>query len=103
MRFSMYLFSFANRVRYCRLLEEGPSFRGRSADFFTMILFGASLMLMIAPFRCFYFLNRCFLSSAQLIDSFMLDLNLCLGCGQLGVLSGVIAYLHDGVRLGPPQ
>ena len=41
----------ARRVRYCRLLEEGPSFRGRSADFFTMILFGASLMLLIAPFR----------------------------------------------------
>ncbi len=43
----------AGRVRYCRLLEEGPSFRGRSADFLTMILFGASLMLLIAPFRCY--------------------------------------------------
>mmetsp|Transcript_13927 Transcript_13927/g.34016 ORF Transcript_13927/g.34016 Transcript_13927/m.34016 type:complete len:251 (+) Transcript_13927:299-1051(+) len=44
-------------VRYCRLLEEGPSFRGKSADFLTMVLFGASLMLCIAPFSSVFFLG----------------------------------------------
>mmetsp|Transcript_35906 Transcript_35906/g.112319 ORF Transcript_35906/g.112319 Transcript_35906/m.112319 type:complete len:239 (+) Transcript_35906:379-1095(+) len=44
-------------VRYSRLLEEGPSFRGRSADFLTMLLFGASIMLMIAPFSSVLFLG----------------------------------------------
>ena len=34
-------------VRYCRLLEEG-NFRGRTADFIFMILFGAILMLIFA-------------------------------------------------------
>ena len=45
------------RVRYCRLLEEGPYFRGRSADFLTMVLFGAMLMLIIAPFSSVFFLG----------------------------------------------
>jgi hypothetical protein len=31
------------RVRYCKTLEES-SFRGRTADFFYMILFGATVM-----------------------------------------------------------
>jgi Derlin-2/3 len=35
--------ALCNRVRYCRSLEEG-SFRGRTADFFWMILFGATIM-----------------------------------------------------------
>ena len=34
-------------VRYCRLLEEG-SFRGRTADFLFMLLYGAAFMLIIA-------------------------------------------------------
>mmetsp|Transcript_15490 Transcript_15490/g.14021 ORF Transcript_15490/g.14021 Transcript_15490/m.14021 type:complete len:255 (+) Transcript_15490:114-878(+) len=34
-------------VRYCRLLEEGK-FRGRTADFILMILFGAAFMLIMA-------------------------------------------------------
>jgi len=36
-------------VRYCRMLEEG-SFRGRPADFLLMLLFGGSLMCLVAPF-----------------------------------------------------
>lgn len=44
-------------VRYCRLLEEGPSFRGRSADFFVMLMFGAGIMLAIAPFSSVLFLG----------------------------------------------
>jgi len=35
--------------KYCRLLEEG-SFRGRTADFLMMLLFGGSLMCIVAPF-----------------------------------------------------
>ena len=30
-------------VRYCRLLEEG-SFRGRTADYFFLMLFGATFL-----------------------------------------------------------
>jgi Derlin-2/3 len=37
------------QVRYCRLLEEG-TFRGRTADFVYMILFGATMISCIAPF-----------------------------------------------------
>ena len=44
-------------VRYCRLLEEGPSFRGRSADFFVMLMFGAGVMLVVAPFSSVLFLG----------------------------------------------
>lgn len=36
-------------ARYCRLLEEG-TFRGRTADFVFMILFGATMITCIAPF-----------------------------------------------------
>lgn len=39
-----------NRVRYCRLLEEG-SFRGRTADFIYMILLGATAMIVRACLR----------------------------------------------------
>ena len=42
--------------RYCRLLEEG-SFRGRTADFFFMLLFGATLLTIIAPFVNIQFLG----------------------------------------------
>ena len=42
--------------RYCRLLEEG-SFRGRTADFFFMLLFGATLLTLIAPFVNIQFLG----------------------------------------------
>lgn len=34
-------------VRYCRLLEEG-SFRGRTADFLFMMMYGAMMMLLFA-------------------------------------------------------
>lgn len=39
-----FLFHMYFVVRYCRLLEEGP-FRGRTADFLFMILYGSVLML----------------------------------------------------------
>mmetsp|Transcript_22304 Transcript_22304/g.37312 ORF Transcript_22304/g.37312 Transcript_22304/m.37312 type:complete len:271 (-) Transcript_22304:468-1280(-) len=39
-----FLFHMYFVVRYCRLLEEG-SFRGRTADFLFMMIYGASLML----------------------------------------------------------
>ena len=43
-------------ARYCRLLEEG-SFRGRSADFLWMLLFGAALLTCVAPFVPIQFLG----------------------------------------------
>eukprot|EP00892_Ulva_mutabilis_P006896 jgi/Ulvmu1/4579/UM002_0308.1 len=42
--FQMYLL-----VRYCRSLEEG-SFRGRSSGFLWMLLLGATMMVVVAPF-----------------------------------------------------
>ena len=44
-----FLFHMFFLVRYCRLLEEG-SFRGRTADFVMMLLFGGGLMCCVAPF-----------------------------------------------------
>ena len=40
-----FLFHMYFVVRYCRLLEEGP-FRGRTADFVFMLMYGATLMLI---------------------------------------------------------
>jgi hypothetical protein len=56
-KFSLeFLFHMFFLVQYCRSLEEG-SFRGRTADFFYMILFGATLLLFIAPFAQMVFLG----------------------------------------------
>lgn len=44
-----FLFHMFFLVKYCKSLEEA-SFRGRSADFLWMLLFGGTLMTCIAPF-----------------------------------------------------
>lgn len=41
-----FLFHIYFVIRYCRLLEEGP-FRGRTAEFIFMLLFGAACMLVL--------------------------------------------------------
>eukprot|EP00899_Mesostigma_viride_P007631 jgi/Mesvir1/1686/Mv21148-RA.1 len=41
-----FLFHMFFLVRYCKLLEEG-SFRGRTADFFYMLLFGGTLLTAV--------------------------------------------------------
>ena len=51
-----FLFHMFFLARYCRMLEEG-TFRGKSADFFWMLAFGASLLTMIAPFVNVQFLG----------------------------------------------
>ncbi|OQR98170.1 Der1-like family [Achlya hypogyna] len=59
-----FLFHMYFLVRYSRMLEEG-SFRGRTADFLYMILFGAAFMivaifvndLLVAPFVSVHFLG----------------------------------------------
>lgn len=51
-----YVFHMFFLVRYCRLLEEN-TFRGRTADFFFMLLFGATLMTVAAPFLNVHFLG----------------------------------------------
>eukprot|EP00878_Enallax_costatus_P024128 GHUV01025722.1.p1 GENE.GHUV01025722.1~~GHUV01025722.1.p1 ORF type:complete len:197 (+),score=76.16 GHUV01025722.1:592-1182(+) len=43
-------------VKYCKSLEEG-SFRGRSADFLWMLLFGGTLLTLLAPFVQIEFLG----------------------------------------------
>ncbi|KAG9354642.1 hypothetical protein JZ751_001355 [Albula glossodonta] len=47
------------RYRYCRMLEEG-SFRGRTADFVFMFLFGAVLMTLFGLFANLFFLGQAF-------------------------------------------
>ncbi|MBN3296079.1 DERL2 protein, partial [Amia calva] len=45
--------------RYCRMLEEG-SFRGRTADFVFMFLFGGVLMTLFGLFASLFFLGQAF-------------------------------------------
>ena len=52
----MYILFYFFSVHYCRSLEEG-SFRNRTADFFYMILFGAILLLLVAPLAHLHFLG----------------------------------------------
>uniref|UniRef100_A0A8C0U4Q9 Derlin n=1 Tax=Cyanistes caeruleus TaxID=156563 RepID=A0A8C0U4Q9_CYACU len=47
------------RYRYCRMLEEG-SFRGRTADFVFMFLFGGLLMTLFGLFVNLVFLGQAF-------------------------------------------
>lgn len=52
-----FLFHMYFLVRYCRLLEEGTDFRGRTGDFVWMLMFGATLMTLAAPFISVHFLG----------------------------------------------
>lgn len=52
-----FLFHMYFLVRYCRLLEEGGDFRGRTGDFVWMLLFGVCLMTLVAPFVSVHFLG----------------------------------------------
>ncbi|XP_064322703.1 derlin-2-like isoform X3 [Phalacrocorax carbo] len=51
--------SGSSRYRYCRMLEEG-SFRGRTADFVFMFLFGGFLMTLFGLFASLFFLGQAF-------------------------------------------
>lgn len=44
-----FLFNMTFTYRYCRMLEEG-SFRGKTADFIMMFVFGGSLMIVSLPY-----------------------------------------------------
>uniref|UniRef100_A0A2C9K993 Derlin n=1 Tax=Biomphalaria glabrata TaxID=6526 RepID=A0A2C9K993_BIOGL len=54
-----FLFNMIFAYRYCRMLEEG-SFRGRTADFFFMFLFGGFFMVIMALFVNLVFLGSAF-------------------------------------------
>lgn len=53
-----FLFNVIFTYKYCRMLEEG-SFRGRTADFVMMFIFGGTCMIIFA-----FFVNLLFLSHA---------------------------------------
>ncbi|OWR43807.1 derlin-2 [Danaus plexippus] len=53
-----FFFNMIFTYRYCRMLEEG-SFRGRTADFVVMFMFGGVLMII-----CAFFVNLLFLGQA---------------------------------------
>nr|XP_019938048.1 PREDICTED: derlin-2 isoform X1 [Paralichthys olivaceus] len=54
-----FLFNMIFLYRYCRMLEEG-SFRGRTADFVFMFLFGGFLMTIFGTFVSLVFLGQAF-------------------------------------------
>ncbi|KAI1903727.1 hypothetical protein AGOR_G00030200 [Albula goreensis] len=54
-----FLFNMIFLYRYCRMLEEG-SFRGRTADFVFMFLFGGVLMTIFGTFVSLVFLGQAF-------------------------------------------
>ncbi|XP_010874547.1 derlin-3 [Esox lucius] len=54
-----FLFNIIFLYRYCRMLEEG-SFRGRTADFVFMFLFGGVLMTLFGLFANLFFLGQAF-------------------------------------------
>eukprot|EP00090_Calanus_glacialis_P026930 TRINITY_DN42344_c0_g1_i1.p1 TRINITY_DN42344_c0_g1~~TRINITY_DN42344_c0_g1_i1.p1 ORF type:complete len:252 (-),score=74.79 TRINITY_DN42344_c0_g1_i1:107-862(-) len=54
-----FLFNMIFTYRYCRMLEEG-SFRGKSADFAMMFVFGALSMITFAFFVNLLFLGQAF-------------------------------------------
>ncbi|KAL7377335.1 hypothetical protein ABVT39_026096 [Epinephelus coioides] len=54
-----FLFNMIFLYRYCRMLEEG-SFRGRTADFVFMFLFGGLLMTIFGTFVSLVFLGQAF-------------------------------------------
>lgn len=54
-----FIFNMIFTYRYCRMLEEG-SFRGKTADFIMMFVFGGFLMTIIACFVNLVFLGQAF-------------------------------------------
>eukprot|EP00070_Physeter_catodon_P029629 XP_028336523.1 derlin-3 isoform X2 [Physeter catodon] len=52
-----FFFNMLFVFRYCRLLEEG-SFRGRTADFVFMFLFGGVLMILLGLLGSLFFLGQ---------------------------------------------
>lgn len=54
-----FIFNMIFTYRYCRMLEE-VSFRGRTADFFFMFLFGGTIMTCVAFFVNLVFLGQAF-------------------------------------------
>lgn len=54
-----FLFNMIFTYRYCRMLEEG-SFRGKTADFIMMFVFGGVFMVFFAFFINLLFLGQAF-------------------------------------------
>ncbi|KAM4577826.1 derlin-3 [Fundulus diaphanus] len=55
-----FLFNIIFLYRYCRMLEE-DSFRGRTADFVFMFLFGGILITLLGLFANIFFLGQAFI------------------------------------------
>ena len=79
-----FLFNMIFTYRYCRMLEEG-SFRGKSADFVLMFIFGALSMITFA-----FFVNLLFLGQVKWVT--------CCLYNHLHKCAGI--YNHVGVCLG---
>ena len=84
-----FFFNMIFTYRYCRMLEEN-SFRGRTADFVMMFLFGSVLMILFA-----FFVNLLFLGQAFTI---MVGGNDGINYALTNRLFSIV-----GLRLGPSQ
>ena len=88
-----FLFNMIFTYRYCRMLEEG-SFRGKSADFVMMFIFGAGSMITFAFFVNLLFLGQVCVHPTAVVFSFALNLMIirhsrscwCM-CGLVGILT----------------
>ena len=90
-----FLFNMIFTYRYCRMLEEG-SFRGKSADFVMMFIFGAGSMITFAFFVNLLFLGQVCVHPTIYSHNSHICLNLmiirhsrscwCM-CGLVGILT----------------
>ncbi|MBA0788682.1 hypothetical protein Gotri_025708 [Gossypium trilobum] len=93
-------------ARYCKLLEEN-TFRGRTADFFYMLLFGASVLTGIVliggmiPYLSASFARIIFLSNSLTFMMVLLGFSVLVGASAwvdlLGMIAGHAYYFLEDV------
>ncbi|XP_052884373.1 derlin-2.2 isoform X2 [Gossypium arboreum] len=101
-----FMFHMFFLARYCKLLEEN-SFRGRTADFFYMLLFGASVLTGIVlvggmiPYLSASFAKIIFLSNSLTFMMVLLGFSVLVGASAwvdlLGMIAGHAYYFLEDV------
>lgn len=95
-----FVFHMYFMCRYSRLLEEN-SFRGRTADFVWMLMFGAAIMT-VSPSYCKKFSALLLWSLMPLSRLLFWPLSACCTLCEHS-LSWLLTDIHDGLRLGSTQ
>ncbi|MBA0839653.1 hypothetical protein Goarm_005359 [Gossypium armourianum] len=101
-----FMFHMFFLARYCKLLEEN-TFRGRTADFFYMLLFGASVLTGIVliggmiPYLSASFARIIFLSNSLTFMMVLLGFSVLVGASAwvdlLGMIAGHAYYFLEDV------